>query len=1198
MRRSRSTLLSLPSLSALILSILVVSTIGFAAPADRIGGTIAPQQLVKLPAGVPLKAKPQFDQGPVDPSFRLSYITLLTVPSPSQQKAIDQLLAQQQDPHSPLYHQWITPEQYADQFGLSSNDVAKITTWLTSQGFTVIKVARSRNLIAFSGTAGQAEYAFHTAIHNFRVDGESHFSNTTAPSIPTALSGIVGSFGGLNNFRPHPMIARPTSAKTGARPFYYDSTTQSQFLAPADFATIYDVNALYTAGINGSGQTLAVIGQTDVYLADLVDFRNGFSLPSISGCSTTNGLITSCDPGSTYLQYVLVNGDPGSPSLGDLIEADLDLEWSGAVASSAQLIYVNAPDPNGNGVWDAWHAAVTDNTAPVITMSYGLCELGENDNGAFATDEALLKQANMQGITFMNSSGDQGAAGCDPPQNNPNEVYATLGLAVSYPASSPEVTGVGGTMIPLGEYDSTYWNITGTVGGSALGYIPENGWNDAAEIGAFCAANPSNGNCGGISNQQTAQAAFGMSASGGGPSNCYTVDRNFDCSGGFTQPAWQSKISISGQTTPVRFVPDLALLASPNFPGYILCTPVEELSNSSPYDTETTSSCATGIAGAVDGMISGNTYVVGQSIVGGTSASTPTFAGIVTLLNQYVVKNDLQVKAGLGNINPNLYGIATNYDPHATAQQQAFNQVTAGLNEPGSNTVYCVPGSPGYPPLALECPAAVSPAAEGIFGWYSATDDSVTHYNLVTGLGSVDANNLFTAWSSTLTPDFVIAVTATPSSTLIGTNVTWNGTLTATDGYNKSVTLTCGTGAPTTCTISPSSITPTAAGVAFTVTAGNATAGTFTFNIQGTDGTITNTQSVTLAVNRDFAIPGTLSNPTAPNPGQSTTTTMLVTPNGGSFTGNVTFACSAGLPTGATCSFVPPQISAGTTGAVTVTVTIQTAGPFTGTAGIQRRATIHKITGQKQPLWIPFTLPLAGIVLFGLGGSLPRRYRILGLCLALAITGVLVACGGGGSGTSTPPVTTVSPSSAQVQLGATQQFTASSAVTWSLSSGAPGTISSSGLYTAPATGTTPVNFTVVGTPTSGSAGSAAVNLLAVGVTATPGTASLYPSLAGANPQTEQFSAAVTNSTANQSVTWAVTGGSANGTVTASGLYTAPATLPGPSATVTATSAADPSKVGSATVNFRSPTPAGSSTITVSAAEGSDVHTTSFSLTVN
>jgi hypothetical protein len=229
-----------------------------------------------------------------------------------------------------------------------------------------------------------------------------------------------------------------------------------------------------------------------------------------------------------------------------------------------------------------------------------------------------------------------------------------------------------------------------------------------------------------------------------------------------------------------------------------------------------------------------------------------------------------------------------------------------------------------------------------------------------------------------------------------------------------------------------------------------------------------------------------------------------------------------------------------------------------------------------------------------LGRNLPRQYKITGLCLALTLAGVLVACGGGGgSGSQT---VTVTPSSAQVELGATQQFTASaSGVTWSASGG---TINSSGLYTAPSTGTTPVNYTVTATPTSGTAGTAAITIPAVSVSVLPGLVdSLYPNLPGAPAQTQQFTADVTNAT-NTGVTWAVTGGNANGTISSTGLYTAPVALPNPSdVTVTATSAADISKSGPATVNLLSPTPAGTSTVTVTVTAGSIQHTTTFSLTV-
>ena len=181
MRRSPSALLSLCNSSTLILCILIFSTLSFAAAPDRITGPIA-GQLIKLSAGVSLKAQPGNDRGRVDSSLKLGYMTLLTVPSASQQKALNQLLSQQQDPRSPLYHMWLTPEQYADRFGLSPNDIQKLTAWLQSQGFTVVNVARGRNFIVFSGTAAQAETVFQTEIHNFDVGGETRFSNTTPPS--------------------------------------------------------------------------------------------------------------------------------------------------------------------------------------------------------------------------------------------------------------------------------------------------------------------------------------------------------------------------------------------------------------------------------------------------------------------------------------------------------------------------------------------------------------------------------------------------------------------------------------------------------------------------------------------------------------------------------------------------------------------------------------------------------------------------------------------------------------------------------------------------------------------------------------------------------------------------------------------------------------------------------------------------------
>ncbi|MGD1215559.1 MAG: protease pro-enzyme activation domain-containing protein [Terriglobales bacterium] len=1044
MRRSRLNLLSLSNFSTInfstikllttILCIQICSTLSFAAAPDRITGPINSSQTIALAKSHHPKAQPQYDRGSVDPSFKLSYITLLMAPSPSQQKALNQLLAQQQDPRSPLYHKWLTPQQYADRFGLSQNDLSKITTWLSSEGFQIISIGGGRNTVIFSGTAAQAQRAFGAEIHNYQVDGLEHFANSTPLMIPSALNGIVASVIGLHDFRPLPANGgKHLGAMRNARPEYYDEAyIFPNYLAPGDIYTIYDITSLHNAGYDGTGQTLAIVGQTDVYLNDLNYFRSGFGLTTISSsdCATNSDgvIIPPCtDP---LFDYVLNGPDAGvNPQGDDLGEADLDLEWSGATARSAQIIYVNSGGTAG-GAYDALTAVISPQSGPplskVVSMSYGYCE-------ALATVnlEPLLQQGNAEGVTILNSAADEASAACDSAPPGSTQTYtppppflgAQYGLAVSYPASSPEVTGVGGTEISLANDSypnpSSYWSTTiGANGGTAQSHIPEIPWNDVEEFADYC-HDPAQGDpfCsyGGsppvtgwvpLTTSATAQQVqedIWIAGGGGGASNCWYENADDVClgagpgpnGGGFAQPLYQQGLSVASAPAGVRYVPDVSLMASPSFPGYIWCTPLSELNEGG-----STSSCASGIFIAVD------TYF---SVVGGTSASSPIFAGIVTLLNQYVVTKGIQTTPGLGNINPNLYQLAL-----SNSSNKVFHQVTTG-----DNMVYCQQGQPeGFPP-GIVCPDT------GVFGYEASNADSKTGYNLVTGLGSVDAYNLAQAWASSTT--------------------------------------------------------------------------------------------------QDFTLPATLTAPTAANPGQSTSTSMALAPVGAnSFGSAVTYSCS-GLPTGATCSFNPTQISAGGS-AQSVTVTVQTAGPFTGTAGDARQGNDRpRLRSQKQRPWLPLSLPLAGMVLVGLAGrGLPRRYKIVGLCLALALTGFLVACGGGSS--SPPPVSvTVSPQTVDT---------------------------------------------------------------------------LYPSLAGAPAQQQQFTATVNNST-NQSVTWAVLG-TGTGTINQTGgLYTAPTALPNPNSpiTVTATSAAT-SSPGTATVNLLAPTPAGPNTVTVTVTEGSIVHTTSFTLTVN
>jgi subtilase family serine protease len=142
--------------------------------------------------------------------------------SAAQQADLDQLLLAQQNPRSPRFHQWLTPEQFADRFGASRTDVAQIQRWLQAQGFTLDYTARSRTYLSFSGTAHQVQIAFHTEIHRYRVGGQMHYSNASDPSIPEAFAGLVAGMRGLDDFYPQPLV-RGGAAATQRQPRFAQS---------------------------------------------------------------------------------------------------------------------------------------------------------------------------------------------------------------------------------------------------------------------------------------------------------------------------------------------------------------------------------------------------------------------------------------------------------------------------------------------------------------------------------------------------------------------------------------------------------------------------------------------------------------------------------------------------------------------------------------------------------------------------------------------------------------------------------------------------------------------------------------------------------------------------------------------------------------------------------------------------------------
>jgi subtilase family serine protease len=596
-------------------ALILLYTLGSSAQSrsrDRLSQAIDNNQHLIVPGNVSPLARPEFDRGRVEGSMLLNHVALSFRLSADQQHELDELLAQQQDPTSVNYHKWLTPEEYADRFGLSANDIAKVTGWLQSQGLAVEGVSRDRTEVYFTATAAQIGAVFNTEIHRYQLPGENHFANAAPPAVPRALGNLLVGIRNLNDFRPRPRSRRISPHFT---------TGGSHFLAPDDFATIYDLKPLYSSGLDGSGQKIAVVGDSAITTTDIDAFRKAAGL------------------GATNLTQVAVGGTAAHN--GDEAEADLDLEWAGAVARAAQIIYVVAGPNASGGAFDALHDAITNNRAPVVSNSFGLCEADIGQSMA-NTVRGWIQLANSHGQTVTSASGDTGAADCDGDTSGSVPAAASRGLSVDVPAAIPEVTGVGGSEFSADVSNpSLYWSATNNASnGSALSYIPEQAWNDTA-------------------------LRKSLAAGGGGTSTL------------FTKPSYQSAVTPADGA---RDVPDVSLNASPDHDGYLVCTK---------------GSCANGFSTA--------------TVFGGTSVSSPTFAGILAIMNQSAASG------GLGNVNPLLYSLAGS---------SSFHDITTG-----NNIVPCVQGKPS-------CPSS----APFQFGFSAGSG-----YDLASGLGSVDANNLVRA---------------------------------------------------------------------------------------------------------------------------------------------------------------------------------------------------------------------------------------------------------------------------------------------------------------------------------------------------------------------------------------------------------------------------------------------------------------------
>jgi subtilase family serine protease len=542
-----------------------------ASPAARISAEISGSERSQLPGSQHPLAQATYDSGRVAAGTRLQGISIYFSRTQSQEADLQKLLAAQQDPSSSQYHKWLTPEQFASRFGMADADIAKVQSWLEQQGFSVDSVARSKNMIRFSGTVGQVESAFSTEMHNYNVNGAKHFAPSTALSVPSALAGVVNNVRNLDDFRPKAHVV--ASRTRGVKPSFTSSVSGSVFFAPGDISTVYDVQPVYQAGFTGTGQSIAIVGQSAVALTDLEAFQSAASL-------------TVKDP-----TQVLVPGT-GSPEIftGDEVESDLDLEWSGAMAPGATIYFVYTGSNTNYGTFDSLVYAIDNQIGTIISSSYGECEADLGGQNL----ESSLEQAASQGQTVISAAGDSGSTDCFVGNNVTNPSLSVQETeAVDYPASSQYVTGLGGTEISTSSSSYVtpgdgYWETASSsdVISSAIKYIPEIVWNeDTAGCGtADC-----------------------LSSGGGGASTL------------FTKPTWQT--GVTGiPTANHRYVPDISLNSATGLPGYLFCT-----SDTSFWNTGQVASCNSGFRDATTGDL---------TIAGGTSFAAPIFAGMLALINQ------------------------------------------------------------------------------------------------------------------------------------------------------------------------------------------------------------------------------------------------------------------------------------------------------------------------------------------------------------------------------------------------------------------------------------------------------------------------------------------------------------------------------------------------------------------------------------
>lgn len=540
---------------------------------------------------------------PIARTANLNFIVTLPLRNEGELEA---LVASQSDPHSPLYRHFLTKAQFRAAYGPTAAALASAAGMMRQAGFTVSEITSQG--LKVSGTPNAIMHTFGVTLTPSRVvAGAQRMAAGQRVHLSPALAALGAQVVGLADLpRKHVfsrVVARPDNRSSNAGAYWF--TDLKQAYAYPSFST----------GLIGKGVTIGIVIDSAVNAGDLTTYfehehftanSKGAPIPSLAIRPVLGGApITS--------QTDLYNPN------GDGIEAALDMEQSLGSAPGASGVIYDIPSLGDDAILAGYTDVVEDNAVDVVSSSFGGCELayspaynnGQDFSGVLKTYHAIFVQGNAQGITFLASSGDEAGLEC------PSVAYAVQGLpgkfvpSISFPASDPSVTAVGGTNLVT---------TTPAPGGKpslTSKYVTENAYGDP-EI-------PYDPYGLGVA------VSGGVWGSGSGPSFVYS------------RPPYQQLVDTHNQR---RSIPDISMQMG-GCPGgiSILGGPDDFCGYAPPlYDKQPRSYVATYYSGP-------GTSSSGYIGLIGTSASSPEFAGLLAIKAQ-------TLKSRLGNANPLIYQLA------------------------------------------------------------------------------------------------------------------------------------------------------------------------------------------------------------------------------------------------------------------------------------------------------------------------------------------------------------------------------------------------------------------------------------------------------------------------------------------------------------------------------------------------------------